>query len=60
MRKITKIIFLLAFVYSTLCFSQVKLPSFFNNNMVLQQNTLVSIWGTDKPASSFRTDNWKN
>lgn len=44
-----KITFLLVILYATVSFSQVKLPSFFSSNMVLQQNTSVSIWGTDKP-----------
>ncbi len=48
MNILKKIAFLLAIGYSTVSFSQVKLPSFFSSNMVLQQNTLVSIWGTDK------------
>lgn len=35
----------------TVCFSQTKMPSFFSNNMVLQQNENVAIWGTDVPGS---------
>ena len=35
----------------SLCFSQTKMPSFFSNNMVLQQNENVAIWGTDEPGS---------
>ncbi|HSM62490.1 MAG TPA: hypothetical protein VK833_01000, partial [Gillisia sp.] len=27
------------------------MPSFFSNNMVLQQNENVAIWGTDEPGS---------
>ncbi len=30
-------------------YSQIKLPAFFTDNMVLQQKTMASIWGTDKP-----------
>lgn len=42
--------FTLFFVSSlTLCFSQTQLPSFFSDNMVLQQQDDVAIWGTDKP-----------
>lgn len=32
-----------------LSFSQTNMPSFFADNMVLQQNENVQIWGTDKP-----------
>ena len=35
-----------------LCFSQTKMPSFFSDNMILQQQENVSIWGTDKPGST--------
>ncbi len=48
MKILKNIIYLLALVYSTVSFSQVQLPSFFSDNMVLQQDTLVAIWGTDK------------
>ncbi|GAA4335283.1 sialate O-acetylesterase [Flaviaesturariibacter amylovorans] len=32
-----------------LAFSQTQLPSIFSDNMVLQQQSQVTIWGTDKP-----------
>ena len=48
MKILRNIIYLLALVYSTGSFSQVQMPSFFSDNMVLQQDTLVAIWGTDK------------
>ncbi len=31
------------------CFAELKLPSFFSDNMMLQQNENVSIWGEDEP-----------
>lgn len=31
-------------------YSQIHLPAFFSDNMVLQQQQLVSFWGTDKPG----------
>lgn len=34
----------------SLCFSQTKMPSFFSDNMVLQQNEDVAIWGSDEPG----------
>jgi sialate O-acetylesterase len=48
---IKKLIILLVLGYSTASFAQTKLPSFFSNNMVLQQNEKVSIWGTDNPGT---------
>jgi sialate O-acetylesterase len=35
----------------SLCFSQTKMPSFFSDNMMLQQQDNVAIWGTDKPRN---------
>jgi len=35
------------------CFSQTKMASFFSNNMVLQQQENVPIWGTDTPGSTI-------
>ncbi|WP_421150559.1 sialate O-acetylesterase [Seonamhaeicola sp. NFXS20] len=40
---------LLVFFVNAICFSQVRLPAFFSDNMVLQQNDSVAIWGVDKP-----------
>ncbi len=37
--------------YSIGITAQTKLPSFFADNMVLQQNREVLIWGTDKPGT---------
>ncbi|GAB2806814.1 sialate O-acetylesterase family protein [Ferruginibacter profundus] len=36
-------------VFTTLSFSQTHLPAIFSDNMVLQQQQQVSVWGTDKP-----------
>jgi len=55
-----KLIFLLTIVfYSTIALSQTKLASFFSDNMVLQQNEQVSIWGEDKPNKQIKiTGSW--
>ncbi len=45
--------FLFVFLGFSVCFSQTKMPSFFSNNMVLQQLDDVSIWGTDAPGSTI-------
>ena len=44
-----KIFFLLFLNFTIVGFSQTKLPSFFSNHMVLQQNERVAIWGFDSP-----------
>ncbi len=51
MKKINLIILLL---YSISIAAQTKLPSFFGDNMVLQQNQEVSIWGTDIPNTTIK------
>lgn len=38
---------------TTSIFSQTMLPTFFGDNMVLQQNQKVAIWGTDKANTSI-------
>ena len=35
------------------CFAELKLPSFFSNNMMLQQSDNVSIWGEDTPNTKI-------
>lgn len=56
-----KIIIVVLLCSTTFIFSQTKLPSFFSNNMVLQQNEKVSIWGTDKPNIIITViGNWGN
>lgn len=35
-------------------FAQVKLPSLFGNGMVLQQKSLVKLWGTSKPGNKIK------
>ena len=40
-------------------FSQTSLPALFADNMVLQQQQLVSVWGTDNPRSKISvTGSW--
>lgn len=38
---------------SSICFSQTKMPSFFSDNMILQQQENVAIWGTDNPGTQI-------
>ncbi|MCU0388816.1 MAG: hypothetical protein MUE71_09445 [Chitinophagaceae bacterium] len=40
-------------------YSQVVLPALFSDNMVLQQNSLVSVWGKDRPLQVITvTGSW--
>ena len=43
------------FCFTTLTlFAQTWLPSFFSDNMVIQQNAEVSIWGKDDPGTNIK------
>jgi sialate O-acetylesterase len=50
MRQIKFILFFII-VYAA-AIGQTKLPAFFGDDMVLQQNEKVNIWGTDKPNTT--------
>ena len=42
----TRLIFLfILFQYVTQLYAQVSLPAFFTDNMVLQRNTVIPVWG---------------
>lgn len=45
---------LLLFTLSVNTFGKIILPSIFANNMVLQQNSEVTIWGWSNPSETFR------
>ena len=53
MPKYIKLIFSFFLIVFYNSFSQTKMPSFFSNNMVLQQQDDVAIWGTDLPNSDI-------
>jgi sialate O-acetylesterase len=49
----------LLFISTLTLFTQTWLPSFFTDNMVLQQNEEVSIWGKDDPGTNIKiTASW--
>lgn len=50
----SKLIFFIMCLFSITLNSQIELPAFFGNNMVLQQNENVSIWGKDIPKTSIK------
>ncbi|MEJ8843703.1 sialate O-acetylesterase [Lacibacter sp. H375] len=46
---------------ASLSFSQTRLPAMFSDNMVLQQQQLVSVWGIDKPNTKISVKgSWGN
>ena len=53
--KLLKTLLLTLFLcIATVSFAQIELPAFFSDHMVLQQNSNVSIWGSDKPGSNIK------
>ena len=62
--KFKKHLFLLIGFLTTIifgCLSQVRLPSIFTSNMVLQQKSVVPIWGWSKPGATVTcTASWNN
>jgi len=54
-----KNVLLFIFCLISINYSQTHLPSFFSDNMVLQQNENVSIWGSDNPNVNITVStNW--
>lgn len=49
-----KLVFLVLCLSNLTLNSQIELPAFFGDNMVLQQNETVSIWGKDIPGTSIK------
>lgn len=55
------IISILFLSFSLVLFAELKLPSIFSNNLVLQQDTIVNIWGWGKPATMVNVlPSWTN
>ena len=50
MPKVINFVILFFVLTCSFCFSQTRMPSFFSDNMVLQQQDHVAIWGTDNPG----------
>jgi sialate O-acetylesterase len=49
------------FVFSGSIFAEIKMPSIFGDNMVLQQQTEVAVWGTASINATVRvTTSWNN
>ena len=46
-------------LFATVSYSQIKTPALFSDNMILQQKTMASVWGTDTPNTEIKvTGNW--
>ena len=59
MKVFKTLLLALLLITATVSFAQIKLPAFFGDHMVLQQNSNVSIWGTDKPNAKIKiTGSW--
>lgn len=54
MKKIWITLISLLFITTLTVFTQTWLPSFFSDNMVMQQNAEVSIWGKDDPGRNIQ------
>ena len=52
--KQTLFIILIISVFNTTVFGKVMLPSVFSDNMVLQQNSRVTIWGWSNPSETVK------
>ncbi len=60
-KKIRKAVLILLIGFTTTLIAQTQLPSFFSNNMVLQRNEGVSIWGQDSPNVEIEVSgSWGN
>jgi sialate O-acetylesterase len=54
MKKNSIALISILFVTTLTVFTQTWLPSFFSDNMVLQQNAEVSVWGKDDPGTNIK------
>ena len=60
MKHILSYIFMFIF-FNTAVFGKIILPSVFSDNMVLQQNSKVTIWGWSNPSETVRiVASWNN
>ncbi|HLD54240.1 MAG TPA: sialate O-acetylesterase [Sediminibacterium sp.] len=57
-----KLLVLVAWIFSLhIANAQTAMPSLFSNDMVLQQQTMTALWGTDKPGTKIMiTGSWGN
>jgi len=61
MKHITHFLLAVILLTSNIAFADVRLPAIFSDNMMLQQNSNVAIWGRAKPASKIIVQpSWSN
>jgi sialate O-acetylesterase len=61
MNRFFKSFFFLAFLTSNIALAQIKLPGIISDNMILQQNSKVALWGWAKPGEKVSIVNsWNN
>ncbi len=61
MKLAKNLLLLIALFATTLLHAQLKLPYFFSDNMVLQQQTNANIWGWAKAGATIKiTTSWNN
>jgi sialate O-acetylesterase len=61
MNRSYKSFFFLAFLISNVALSQIKLPAIISDNMILQQNSKVALWGWAKSGEKIViTNSWNN
>jgi len=51
--KRTFLSLVLLIVFNSICFSQISLPKLFNNDMVLQRDILIPVWGNAAPHATI-------
>jgi len=50
-RRMTGVLFILFLFYQGLCHAQITMPKVFGDNMVLQRDTKIPIWGNANPGA---------
>ena len=61
MNPVSKLFLSFAVLISNLVFAQIKLPAIISDNMILQQNSKVALWGSAKPGERITiTNSWNN
>ena len=51
MKKNKTLLLISFFTFNLIVSQDLKLPSIFSNNMIMQQQSVVTIWGWSKPNS---------
>lgn len=61
MNRFSKLLFAFAVLISNSALAQIKLPAIISDNMILQQNSKVALWGWAQPGEKITiTNNWNN